>query len=199
MGSAPFSSAALTSAGGKKSIGNGRRGKTETHAANLDLIAVFQILRDGKPPAIEPGTIRAAQIAQAIMVSNEPNLGMVARCVMVVDYKLTGGRPANREEIVELDDSIRLSFLRHGGLGGGLGRDAALPTPASQYRAAVVPGPGHPIQFRPGRCPALCAGGLPLWSDRFGLGVPLLAESHAAALYPPNWALYRWLDVSTAW
>src|SRR4051812_47950914 len=46
---------------------------------------------------------------------------------------------------------------------------------------------------------ALREGHLPFWSDRFGLGVPLLAESHAAALYPPNLALYRLLDVATAY
>lgn len=46
---------------------------------------------------------------------------------------------------------------------------------------------------------ALRDGRLPLWSDRFGLGVPLLAESHAAALYPPNHLLYRALDVSAAY
>jgi hypothetical protein len=46
---------------------------------------------------------------------------------------------------------------------------------------------------------SLRLGRLPLWSDRLGLGVPLLAEGHAAALYPPNWALYAWLDVPTAY
>ncbi|MBX6313184.1 MAG: YfhO family protein, partial [Isosphaeraceae bacterium] len=46
---------------------------------------------------------------------------------------------------------------------------------------------------------ALRTGGLPFWSDRFGLGVPLVAESHAAALYPPNWLLYRLLKVNTAY
>jgi hypothetical protein len=40
---------------------------------------------------------------------------------------------------------------------------------------------------------------LPFWSDRFGLGVPLVAESHVAAFYPPNLLLYRVLDVSTAY
>ena len=34
---------------------------------------------------------------------------------------------------------------------------------------------------------------------RFGLGVPLVAESHVAAFYPPNLVLYRILDVSTAY
>src|SRR5439155_16023015 len=46
---------------------------------------------------------------------------------------------------------------------------------------------------------ALHQGRLPFWSDRFGLGVPLVAESHVAALYPPNLVLYRALDVSTAY
>jgi len=40
---------------------------------------------------------------------------------------------------------------------------------------------------------------LPFWSDRLGLGVPLVAESHVAALYPPNWILYRVLSVSKAY
>jgi hypothetical protein len=46
---------------------------------------------------------------------------------------------------------------------------------------------------------ALAAGGLPFWSDRFGLGVPLVAESHVAAFYPPNWIFYRFLDVPVAY
>ena len=46
---------------------------------------------------------------------------------------------------------------------------------------------------------ALAAGGLPFWSDRLGLGVPLVAESHAAAFYPPNWIFYRVLDVWVAY
>ena len=41
-------------------------------------------------------------------------------------------------------------------------------------------------------------GTLPFWSDRFGLGVPLVAESHAAAFYPPNWILYRFFSVGFA-
>jgi hypothetical protein len=46
---------------------------------------------------------------------------------------------------------------------------------------------------------ALRAGHLPFWSDRFGLGVPLLAESHTAALYPLNWLFYGLLDVAVAY
>lgn len=46
---------------------------------------------------------------------------------------------------------------------------------------------------------AISEGRLPFWSDRFGLGVPLLAESHAAAFYPPNQVLYRFLDVNQAY
>jgi hypothetical protein len=45
---------------------------------------------------------------------------------------------------------------------------------------------------------SLREGRLPFWSDRFGVGVPLLAESHAAALYPPNLILYRLLDPAHA-
>jgi hypothetical protein len=46
---------------------------------------------------------------------------------------------------------------------------------------------------------ALKQGTLPFWSDCFGVGVPLMAESHVAALYPPNWLFYRLLDVRTAY
>ncbi len=46
---------------------------------------------------------------------------------------------------------------------------------------------------------SLAVGELPFWSNRFGLGVPLVAESHVAAFYPPNLVLYRMLDVSTAY
>ncbi len=46
---------------------------------------------------------------------------------------------------------------------------------------------------------SLLDGRLPYWSQKFGLGVPLVAESHVAAFYPPNLALYRILDVSTAY
>ncbi len=46
---------------------------------------------------------------------------------------------------------------------------------------------------------SLSAGGLPFWSDRMGLGVPLVAESHVAAFYPPNWLFYRLWKVTTAY
>lgn len=46
---------------------------------------------------------------------------------------------------------------------------------------------------------ALRQGTLPFWSDRFGIGMPLVAESHMAAFYPPNWLFYRLLDVSSAY
>ncbi len=46
---------------------------------------------------------------------------------------------------------------------------------------------------------ALATGSLPWWSDRFGLGVPLVAESHVAAFYPPNLVLYRLLSVAAAY
>jgi hypothetical protein len=46
---------------------------------------------------------------------------------------------------------------------------------------------------------SLRQGTLPFWSDKIGLGVPLVAESHVAAFYPPNWLLYRFLTVSAAY
>jgi hypothetical protein len=46
---------------------------------------------------------------------------------------------------------------------------------------------------------ALEHGRLPFWSDRLGVGLPLVAESHVAAFYPPNLVLYRLLDVPTAY
>jgi hypothetical protein len=45
---------------------------------------------------------------------------------------------------------------------------------------------------------ALREGRIPYWSDRFGLGMPLVAESHVAAFYPPN-LLYGVLDVPAAY
>src|SRR4051812_14219679 len=46
---------------------------------------------------------------------------------------------------------------------------------------------------------ALEKGTLRFWADHLGLGVPLVAESHVAAFYPPNWAFYRMMDVGTAY
>src|SRR5262249_58174541 len=46
---------------------------------------------------------------------------------------------------------------------------------------------------------SLRQGTLPFWSDKIGLGIPLVAESHVAAFYPPNWLLYRFLTVSAAY
>jgi hypothetical protein len=45
---------------------------------------------------------------------------------------------------------------------------------------------------------ALVMGRLPFWSDRFGLGTPLVAESHVAAFYPPNLLLYRFCELTAA-
>jgi hypothetical protein len=55
----------------------------------------------------------------------------------------------------------------------------------------------RPIKWELAR--ALAAGALPFWSDRLGLGVPLVAESHVAAFYPLNWLLYRVWSVATAY
>ncbi len=37
---------------------------------------------------------------------------------------------------------------------------------------------------------SLKGGELPLWSDRFGFGMPLAAESEVGAFYPPHWVIY---------
>ncbi len=46
---------------------------------------------------------------------------------------------------------------------------------------------------------SLAVGRFPFWSDRFGIGVPLVAESHVAAFYPPNWLLYSAFGLHTAY
>ncbi len=46
---------------------------------------------------------------------------------------------------------------------------------------------------------SLAIGRLPFWSDRFGIGIPLVAESHVAAFYPPNWLLYSAFGLHTAY
>ena len=46
---------------------------------------------------------------------------------------------------------------------------------------------------------SLTQGSLPFWSDRLGLGIPLVAESHVAAFYPPNLVLYSFCSLSVAY
>src|SRR5262245_795180 len=46
---------------------------------------------------------------------------------------------------------------------------------------------------------SLRQGALPFWTDKLGLGVPLVAESHVAAFYPLNWLLYSVFSVSAAY
>lgn len=73
----------------------------------------------------------------------------------------------------------------------------------SPLLAGIEPVGGDPDRmYRPIKSElarALHAGQLPLWSHLFGLGVPLLAESHVAALYPPNWLLYRVFNLNLAY
>lgn len=67
----------------------------------------------------------------------------------------------------------------------------------------LAPLSGDPEQmyqpFKTELARALANGRLPFWSDRFGLGVPLVAESHVAAFYPLNPVIYRLLEVGTAY
>jgi len=68
--------------------------------------------------------------------------------------------------------------------------------------AGIEPIGGDPdLMYRPIKhelARHLRQGTLPYWSDHFGLGIPLVAESHVAAFYPPNWVFYRVLDVPIA-
>jgi hypothetical protein len=79
----------------------------------------------------------------------------------------------------------------------------AVGTALSPLLVGIEPVGGDPDRlYRPLKTELVRAfhtGRLPFWSDRLGLGVPLLAESHVGALYPPNHLLYRGLDVSTAY
>ncbi|MEO6812281.1 MAG: type II toxin-antitoxin system HicB family antitoxin, partial [Isosphaeraceae bacterium] len=73
----------------------------------------------------------------------------------------------------------------------------------SSLLAGYEPVGGDPdLMYRPIKSElarSLQQGTLPFWSNTFGLGVPLVAESHVAAFYPPNWFAYRALSVSTAY
>jgi high affinity sulfate transporter 1 len=126
-------------------------------------------------------------------------------------------RPPPRRAAPPAHAAPRWSRCSQGRRGGGSmaerGRFAGwLPGALAVGAVAVVLSPllfgiepvgGDPDRiFRPIKqelADALRAGHLPLWSDRLGLGLPLLAESHAATLYPPNHLLYRWLDVPLAY
>jgi hypothetical protein len=69
--------------------------------------------------------------------------------------------------------------------------------------AGIEPVGGDPdLMYRPIKAELarhLRQGRLPFWSDRFGLGVPLAAESHAAAFYPPNLLLYGTIGTPAAY
>ncbi|MBI3742304.1 MAG: hypothetical protein HY257_11195, partial [Chloroflexi bacterium] len=54
----------------------------------------------------------------------------------------------------------------------------------------------HPFGVELSR--ALNAGRLPLWTPNLLAGFPLLAEGQIAALYPPNWILFRLLPAHFA-
>lgn len=55
----------------------------------------------------------------------------------------------------------------------------------------------RPLKQELGR--SIGEGRLPFWADQFGLGIPLVAESHVAAFYPLNRLLYRAGDVTSAY
>jgi hypothetical protein len=88
-----------------------------------------------------------------------------------------------RSSIVALAAPLTVAFLLAGLLVGyaPVGLD-----PDGMYR---------PIKTELAR--AMRGGRLPFWSDRLGLGCPLVAESHVAAFYPPNLLYGSRLDVLT--
>ena len=69
--------------------------------------------------------------------------------------------------------------------------------------AGIEPVGGDPDRmYRPIKAElarSLTEGRSPFWSDRLGLGYPMVAESHAAAFYPPNQVLYRVLSAPAAY
>jgi len=91
---------------------------------------------------------------------------------------------------LQRDFPLVLSLILVGSILGGLlvGYEPVGGDPDRLYR---------PLKIELSR--ALREGRLPFWSERFGLGAPLVAESHVAAFYPPNLLLYGLLDVSTAY
>jgi len=93
-------------------------------------------------------------------------------------------------ETVRREVPLIFSLVMVGSILGGLlaGYEPVGGDPDRMYR---------PLKSELARC--LSEGRLPFWSERFGLGVPLVAESHVAAFYPPNLVLYTALDVSTAY
>jgi hypothetical protein len=93
-------------------------------------------------------------------------------------------------ETVRRQGPLLLALLLVGAILGGLlvGYEPVGGDPDRMYR---------PLKSELAR--ALGENRLPFWSERFGLGVPLVAESHVAAFYPPNLLLYRVLDVATAY
>lgn len=81
---------------------------------------------------------------------------------------------------------------------------AAVGTVLSGLTIGIGPIGGDPdLMYRPIKhalAESYRQGRLPLWSDLFGLGMPLAAESHAAALYPPNRLFYAgWLRVDASY
>ena len=81
-----------------------------------------------------------------------------------------------------------------------LGVTGAVLSPVLAGFAPVVGDPEllyQPLKLELAR--ALTVSQLPFWSDRFGLGIPLVAESHVAAFYPPNWLFFRLWNVEVAY
>src|SRR5579885_3530310 len=100
------------------------------------------------------------------------------------------GRGLMVPEAFRREGPLFLSIFLVGAILGGLlvGYETVGGDPDRMYR---------PLKSELAR--ALEHGRLPFWSDKFGVGLPLIAESHVAAFYPPNLILYRLLGVPAAY
>jgi len=93
--------------------------------------------------------------------------------------------PAEKPVAVSDRRQTRAAFLLMIGLFGAF--------VAAQLAGLEVVGGDPDRFFRPLKSElvrSLKAGKLPLWSERFGFGMPLAAESEVGAFYPPHWLIY---------
>lgn len=99
---------------------------------------------------------------------------------------MSQARPEPRDPLISADSrQSRSAFLIAAGLFGIF--------VVAQLAGIEVVGGDPDRFFRPLKSElvrSLKSGQLPLWSDRFGFGMPLAAESEVGVFYPPHWVIY---------